>query len=190
MLNFRISATSGRIPVALLVLELGVFHAAVLLAAYLSTLQLDAAGAASPALWWLRASLFSGALMMCMAVFKLYQGRPRERTGTALLRLAGSFALAGSLLQLLYLLLPVLRIEPAVLLVALVLAFFFLGTMRPVFLDSVSERRARSAVRDRALSTGNDAGDDMSPEEFHASLARNDEHASLTAQHRITRRGL
>jgi hypothetical protein len=35
MLTFRISATSGRIPVALFALELGVFYVAVLAAAYL-----------------------------------------------------------------------------------------------------------------------------------------------------------
>lgn len=191
MLKFKISETSGRIPVALLALELGVSHAAVWLAAYLVVWNGDGADPAGLVLWWLRASLFAVALMVCMAAFKLYQGRPRERTGTALLRLAGSFALAAALLQLLYLLLPVLRIAPGVLLVALGLAFFFLGTMRPVFLDSVAERRARHAAASRQPPPQSSAeAEDMSREEFHARLARNAKHTSLTAQHRITRRGL
>lgn len=192
MLKFRISATSGRIPVALFALELGVFHVAVLAAAYLGFLRVGEVAEVGLAVWLLRASVFSGTMIVCMAAFKLYQGRPRERIGTALLRLAVSFALAAGILQLVYLLVPVLRIEPALLSVSIVLAFFLLGTTRPVFLDSVSERRARVRGHPRVQQpiVGDEEDSEMPREQFLASLARNEQATSLTAQHRITRRGV
>lgn len=192
MLTFRISETSGRIPVALFILELVVFHTAVMLAAHLGFFSRSEFADTPLLLWLLRGSVFSGAMIVCMAVLKLYQGRPGERIGTALLRLAASFVLAAGVLQAIYLLVPGLQIEPAVLGVSMVLAFFFLGTTRPVFLDSVTERRERLRSDSRArqpLGEGEEDGD-MSREEFLARLARNQETTSLTAQHRITRRGV
>jgi len=85
MLKVRISETSARVPAALFILELMVFFAAVLTTAYL-----DLFPDGRPAgmwLWLLRALVFSLAIMICMAVLKLYQGRPRERMGVAMLRL-------------------------------------------------------------------------------------------------------
>jgi hypothetical protein len=132
-------------------------------------------------------------MIVCMAAFRLYQGRPRERIGTALLRLAVSFALAAGILRLVYLLVPILRIEPALLGVSMVLAFFLLGTMRPVFLDSVTERRARMRGYPRVqkpIVNDDDEDGEMSRADFLASLARNEQANTLTAQHRITRRGV
>ncbi len=194
MLTFRISENSVRIPVALIALELTVFVAAVLATAYLELFP-KAGEDAGLAVWLLRAGCFSAAMIFSMTVFKLYQGRPNERMGMAMLRLGVSFLLAVSLLQVVYLLIPLMRIEPAALATVSILSFFFLSTVRPVFLDSVTERRGRRRnayeVAPEPEAEPPPEDENLSQAEFLSRVSRNaGKPTSLTGQHRITRRGL
>lgn len=196
MFDLRISETSPRIPLALFVVELAVFFAAVLTTAYFG-LFLPAGEQVNLVVWVLRAMVLSGAIMLSMALFKLYQGRPTERMGKALLRLAASFTLGGFVYYLLSLLVPLLHFAPLALIAIGVMSFFLMSTVRPVFLDSVTERRGRrrnnfETISEAAREQAEDAPEEhVSQEDFLDRVSRNaSEPTTLTGQHRITRRGL
>ena len=186
MFKFRISATSSRIPLALFVLEITVFFAAILATAYLDLFQEIVQVDLS--VWLVRATVFSAAMIFSMLLFKLYQGRPNESIAMGVVRMGGSFALLVFAAGCAWLA-PTLRIELPSLAMAIVLAFFFLGTVRPVFLDSVTERRGGRRADRREEGEGLAEG--LTDEEFLKRLSENPpKTTTLTGQHRITRRGL
>lgn len=174
MPRIKISESSVSVPIALFILELTIFFTAVLTTVFLRLSEIPA-GEHGTLLWIARAAVFSGAMMTAMTIFKLYQGRPGERVAFAMLRLAGSLVVGSLLLQVVYWLVPLFHMSVSALVVASLVSFFLLGTLRPVFLDSVTRRRGRRHD-DRGMLQRISGTFPAIP--------------SLTGQNRITRRGL
>jgi hypothetical protein len=174
MPTIKISESSVGVPIALFVLELTIFFTAVLTTVFLKLSDIPD-NEHGILLWIARAAVFSGAMMTAMTIFKLYQGRPGERVAFAMLRLAGSLVVGCLLLQLVYWLVPLFYLSVPALVVAALVSFFLLGTLRPVFLDSVTRRRGRRHD-DRGMLQRISGTFPAIP--------------SLTGQNRITRRGL
>jgi len=174
MPTIKISESSVGVPIALFLLELTIFFTAVLTTVFLKLS--DIPGSEHGILLWIaRAAVFSGAMMTAMTMFKLYQGRPGERVAFAMLRLAGSLMAGCVLLQVVYWFVPLFYLSPLALVVAALVSFFLLGTLRPVFLDSVTRKRGRRHD-DRGMLQRISGTFPTIP--------------SLTGQNRITRRGL
>lgn len=174
MPKIKISESSVGVPIALFLLELTIFFTAVLTTVYLN-LSAMPGGEHGLLLWIARAAVFSGAMMTAMTIFKLYQGRPGERVAFAMLRLAASLLVGCILLQGVYWFVPLFHLSVPALIVAALVSFFLLGTLRPVFLDSVTRRRGRRHD-DRGMLKRISGTFPAIP--------------SLTGQNRITRRGL
>ncbi len=174
MLKIKISESSIGVPIALFLLELTIFFTAVLTTVYLNLSDVPEHDLGL-LIWCARAAVFGGAMMTAMTVFKLYQGRPGERVAFAMMRLAASLTVGCVLLQLVYWLVPLFYLSLPALFVASLVSFFLLGTLRPVFLDSVTRRRGRRHD-DRGILKRISGSFPTIP--------------SLTSQNRITRRGL
>ncbi|MDH3716164.1 MAG: hypothetical protein OET44_20225, partial [Gammaproteobacteria bacterium] len=170
----KISESSVGVPIALFILELTIFFTAVLSTVFLKFTEIPDSEHGM-LLWIARSAVFGGAMMTAMTIFKLYQGRPGERVAFAMLRLAASLIVGCLLLQLVYWFVPLFYLSVPALVVASLVSFFLLGTLRPVFLDSVTRRRGRRHD-DRGMLQRISGTFPAIP--------------SLTGQNRITRRGL
>lgn len=176
----RISKRSARIPLLLLLSEAAIFIAAVLIAAFLgfsdSELQVGSG-------WLLlQALVFAAIMMACMLLMGLYRGRPNEGVLMGFARLGASFIIGVVALNGLFVLAPDLRIGMSSLVLATVLAFFFLGTIRPVFFDTILAHRGRRrsdlpGEAEQVQPTGETGGPPPADQ-------------SLTGQHRISGRWL
>ena len=177
----KISKRSVRIPLLLLVSEMAIFVAAVLIAAFLGFGD----GGLDPTSPWLlvQALLFSLVMILCMMVMGLYRGRPKEGVTLGFLRLGVALIMGVVLLQGVFYVLPGLRVAISSLVLATVLAFFFLGTIRPVFFDTVMMRRGRRHP-DEKQPTGQEKAVGTGP------VPSNTGEQSLTGQHRTSGRWL
>lgn len=178
----RISRKSVRIPVLLLLSETAIFVAAVLIAAFLGFGD----GGLDPASPWLivQALLFTAVMMVCMLVMGLYRGRPKEGVTLGFLRLGLALILGVVLLQGVFQVLPGLRVAVSSLVLASVLAFFFLGTIRPIFFDTVRTRRGRRQPESQQPGPNGTGPVEQAP------APSNTGETSLTGQHRSSGRWL
>lgn len=174
MPKIKISNSSVGVPIALFMLELTIFFTAVLTTVLLGLSKIPA-NDYGMLLWVARAAVFSAAMMTAMTIFKLYQGRLGERVAFAMLRLAAALVVGCLMLQGIYWVVPMFYLSVPSLVVAALVSFFLLGTLRPVFLDSVTRRRGRRH-NDRGMLQRISGTFPAIP--------------SLTGQNRITRRGL
>lgn len=93
-----------------------------------------------------RALLFTIVMMLSMVALGLYQARLREGMLGVLLRTVASFMLGGMILSLLFYILPFVYLGRGALVLATVLAFFIIGTIRPIFFQTVDESLLRCRV--------------------------------------------
>ncbi|MDQ7015529.1 MAG: TIGR03013 family PEP-CTERM/XrtA system glycosyltransferase [Gammaproteobacteria bacterium] len=93
-----------------------------------------------------RAVIFMAVMMVSMIAMGLYQARLREGLPGILLRTSVSFLVGGSILSLLFYLIPGLYIGRGALALAGVISFFVVGTLRPIFFHSVDERLLKRKV--------------------------------------------
>ena len=87
----------------------------------------------------------------------------------------------------LFYLLPALRVEISSMVLAAVLAFFFLGTIRPIFFDTVMMRRGRRQPNEQSKPGAPPGDTGQTPA---SPVAGNTGEQSLTGQHRTSGRWL
>ena len=93
-----------------------------------------------------KAMVFAGVMNISMIAMGLYQARLREGMAGVMLRTAVSFLMAGIILALLFYMLPDLFIGRGILAMAAIIAFFVIGTFRPIFLDSIDENNLKRRI--------------------------------------------
>jgi sugar transferase (PEP-CTERM system associated) len=93
-----------------------------------------------------RALVFAAVMISSMVAFGLYQARLREGMAGVMLRTAVSFIFGGMILAVLFYLFPILFLGRGASALAGILSFFVIGTIRPVFFDSVDEQLLKRRV--------------------------------------------
>jgi len=136
-----------RVPFLLLaVFEVAVLLASVYVAAYIrfetNTQLIDKSiGPLLP-----RAVVFTVTMNLAMIAMGLYQARLREGMSGIMLRTAVSFLVGGIGLALLFYIFPSLFIGRGTLALAGILSFFVIGTLRPIFFDTIDETALKRRV--------------------------------------------
>ncbi len=147
MATIRVFKHYLRVPFLLLGLfEVLVLIAAVYVAAYIrfetNAWQIDEyVGPLLP-----RALVFAAVMNLAMIAMGLYQARLREGMSGIMLRTAVSFLVGGIGLALLFYIIPSLYIGRGILALAAILAFFVIGTARPIFFDTIDEATLKRRV--------------------------------------------
>jgi len=140
-----------RVPFLLLgTFEVAVLIASVYVAAYIrfeTNTQLigESIGPLLP-----RALVFAATINLAMIAMGLYQARLREGMSGIMLRTAVSFLVGGMGLALLFYIIPSLFTGRGTLALAGILSFFVIGTLRPIFFDTLDE----TALKQRVLIYG------------------------------------
>ncbi len=117
-------------------------NAAVLLR-FSGTLSADETGIAHP---YALGLLFAGVMVTAMIAMGMYQAQSRGGASSTVLRLGLSFAFGGAFLILVFYFLPTLYLGRGVLVLAGVIAFFVIGTLRPVFFSALDENLLKRQV--------------------------------------------
>ena len=97
-----------------------------------------------------RALVFAATINLAMIAMGLYQARLREGMSGIMLRTAVSFLVGGMGLALLFYIIPSLFTGRGTLALAGLLSFFVIGTLRPIFFDTLDE----TALKQRVLIYG------------------------------------
>lgn len=121
----------------LLAIEVCLLFVAVYIAAYLRYLNSASGFADIAETLWQQAATLAIVTPIVMLATGLYQGRIREGMAGILLRLLISMIASGVLVALLFYLFPALSVGRGIMVLASVLSFFMLGTMRALFLELV-----------------------------------------------------
>ncbi|HSO20998.1 MAG TPA: hypothetical protein VLT88_16145, partial [Desulfosarcina sp.] len=93
-----------------------------------------------------RALFFAITVVFCMTAMGLYQARLREGMSGVMLRTVVSFLLGGAVMSVGFYAFPDLFLGRGVLVLAALLSFFVIGTIRPIFFDSVDESMLKRRV--------------------------------------------
>lgn len=147
MATIRVFKHYLRVPFVLLgMFEVAVLLASVYVAAYIrfeSNAELidHSIGPLLP-----RALVFAATMNLAMIAMGLYQARLREGMAGVMLRTAVSFLVGGIGLALLFYIFPSLFIGRGTLALAGILSFFVIGTLRPIFFDTIDETALKRRV--------------------------------------------
>jgi sugar transferase (PEP-CTERM system associated) len=100
-------------------------------------------GLASPVVL---ATLYAAVMTTAMIAMGLYQSQSRVGASSTVLRLALSFVFGGAFLILLFYVFPSLYIGRGVMIVGSIIAFFVMGTLRPLFFGALDENLLKRRV--------------------------------------------
>jgi len=126
--------------------EAGIFMLSVYAGAYLRFFGVAHAVRESIGPLLPRALAYAAIMLLSMLALGLYQPRMRESSPAVLLRLGAAFALGGIAMTLLFYLIPTLYLGRGALALAGIMAFFVVGTVRPVFMHTVDENPFRNRL--------------------------------------------
>lgn len=92
------------------------------------------------------ATLYAAVMTTSMIAMGLYQAQSRVGASSTILRLLLSFVFGGAFLILVFYTFPSLYIGRGVMVVASIIAFFIMGTLRPVFFSALDENLLKRKV--------------------------------------------
>ncbi len=156
MITMRVSGMTIRAPFVLFwALEFAICMVSVLIAVsvrFISSPELIAAEFDSP---WLSTMAFGAIMTISLVCFGLYQSHFRGGAMGVLLRIALGFAAGGVALALFYYVVPAAYLGRGVTGIAMVISFFVIGTLRPLYLPIVEQKKLKTRLA--IIGCGHDA---------------------------------